>query len=115
MSGYSLVRKIRELEERCSRLGFMMCASRHGHGDVVALIPKDEDSLPIYSRDVELFVGTVEQLEIWILGIAWARDYDRMLNLSNDTKRERKEQDERNRKLVNILRSGDSKLRSSDG
>jgi hypothetical protein len=108
MSGYSIVRKIRDLEERCDRLGFIMCSSRHAfHGDVVALIPKD-GSLPIYSRDAELFVGTLDQLEVWIRGIVWARDYDRMMfGKSHDKNRERKEQDERNRKLVSILRSGE--------
>lgn len=108
MSGYSLIRKIRDLEERCDRLGFMMCPSRHAfHGDVVALIPKD-GSLPIYSRDAELFVGTLDQLEVWIRGITWARDYDHMMfGKSHDKNRERKEQDERNRKLVSILRSGE--------
>ncbi len=104
MAGYSLVRKIHELEERCNRLGFIMCHSRHGYGaDSVALQPKDEDSLPIYTRDAELFVGTLETLEVWIRGVEWAREYDRMLKLSDSAKRERKEQDERNRKLVRLL------------
>lgn len=105
MSGYSLIRRIHELEERCDRLGFMMCSSIHGYGDVVAVVPKDEDSLPIYSRDAELFVGTIEHLEVWIRGIAWAHDYDRMLfGKSHDKNRERREQDERNRRLVRILK-----------
>lgn len=104
MAGYSFVRKVHELEERCERLGFMMTDSRHGYGDELGIQPKDDDSLPIYSRDAELFVGTLEQLEVWIRGIEWARNYDQMIKLSDKVKRERKEQDERNRRLVKILK-----------
>lgn len=108
MAGYNLLIKIRRLEEECDKLGFLLCHSKHGHhreyGDVVALKPKDQNSLPIYSRDAELFCGTFDDLEVWLRGLQWARDYDRMLfGKSHETKRERKEQDWRNRNLVSIL------------
>jgi hypothetical protein len=108
MAGYSFVRKVHELEERCEKLGFMMAHSRHGltreFGDTVALIPKDDDSLPIYSRDAEFFVGTLETLEVWLRGLEWAREYDRILKVSDTAKRARKEQDERNRRLLRRLK-----------
>ena len=107
MAGYRLILKIRELEERCDRLGFMMCHSRHSYGEFgefVAIKPKDQDAFPIYSRDAEFFVGTIEALEQWLRGLEWARDYDRMLDLSNDKKRARKEQDARNRRMLQQLR-----------
>ena len=108
MSGYSDILFMQRLIHECDGLGFMMAHSKHGNsiknGDVVALRPKDHDALPIYARDAELFVGTLEQLEVWLRGVKWARDYDRMLRLSNDDRRERKEQDERNRKLVRLLK-----------
>ena len=106
--GYSLLTKIRRLEDTCDKLGFMLSHSKHSYhrefGDVVALKPKDQDSLPIYSRDAELFVGTFDQLETWLQGLVWARDYDRMLfgNL-HEAKRSRKEQDYRNKTLVRML------------
>jgi hypothetical protein len=110
MSGYNTVLKIRRLEEECEGLGFMFAASRHGSylgNDVISLKPKDQDSLPVYSRDAELFVGTVEELEIWLQGLAWARNYDRMLfGLRHDRNRERKEQDERNRQLMKMIATG---------
>ncbi len=106
MSGYNLILKIRRLEHQCERLGFMMCENKNGYrsqiGDVVAIKPRG-DSLPIYARDADLFVGTLDELELWLNGIHWAREYDRMLRLSDDKKRERKEQDERNRKLATAL------------
>jgi hypothetical protein len=55
-----------------------------------------------------LFVGTLESAEQWMNGISWARDYDRMLDLSNDLKRSRKEQHERNRRLLKTIK--DSKI-----
>lgn len=108
MSGYGLIQKIRKLEEECDKLGFMMCHSKYGHfrelGDVVAIKPKDETVLPIYSHDAELFCGTISDLEVWLRGVQWARDYDRMLfGKTHESKRERKEQDYRNQKLVSLL------------
>lgn len=108
MSGYNTVLKIRRLEEKCNQLGFMFCHAKHYHhefGDVIALKPKDIDSLPIYSRDAELFIGTLEELEYWVRGVEWAREYDNMLNVSNSKKREDKEQLVRNRKLFSILKN----------
>jgi len=111
MSGYNLIQKIRKLEDQCDRLGFTMAHSRHGYsrefGDVVALKPKDQDSLPIYARDAELFIGTINELEVWLRGLEWARDYDRMLSLSNEKKRERKEKDWRNQRLLTIIKNGE--------
>jgi len=109
MSGFYLVQKIRKLEYECDKLGLVMCSSRYGtvNGkiDCVAVRPKDRDSLPIFARDAEMFVGTLDQLEYWIEGVRWARNYDRMLMGNNiDTKRERKEQDYRNKQLVRALK-----------
>lgn len=73
-------------------------------GDTVALKPKDADSLPIYSRDAEVFVGSLTDLQYWLRGVEWARDYDRMIKVSDDKKRDRKEQDLRNRQLLKTLR-----------
>lgn len=110
MSGYNTVLKIRRLEKELDELGLQMGNSKHGNyrqefGDIVALFPKDINSLPIYSRDAELFVGTIEDLEIWLKGVNWARQYDQMLGVSDKKKRDRKEQDERNRQLVQVLKN----------
>jgi len=109
MSGYHTILLIRRLEEEIDKLGLRMGHSKHGNfqhefGDVVALFPK-EDALPIYSRDAEIFVGTLEQLQWWLRGFQKAREYDRMLmGQSNEKKRERKEQDYRNRELLEKIK-----------
>lgn len=110
MSGYNLVRKVKYLETECDRLGFIMCHARmysKEFGDVVALKPKDSESLPVFSRDAEVFVGTLSELESWLMGLEWARRYDRMLfGVKHDKNRERKEQDLRNKQLMKIIKEG---------
>lgn len=112
MAGYALLLRIRRLEEQCAQMGFRMAHSKHGYarefGDVVALYPA-EDALPVYSRDAELFVGTFDDLERWLQGVEWAQRYYKMLRLVDDKKVARKEQDERNRRLVAVLTGESSK------
>lgn len=107
MSGYSLILKIERLKEKADKLGFMLCYPRfrnHDAVDMVGIKPKDNDSLPIYARDTEFFYGTIDELESWFMGVEWARNYDEYLKVSTPAKRERKEQDERNRQLVRMLK-----------
>ena len=107
MSGYNLIRKVKYLEEECDKLGFRIGHAKLFHeefGDVVALTPRD-DCLPVYSRDAEVFVGTIEALEHWLQGLHFARKYDSMLMGKNfDAQRQRKEQDYRNRQLLNKIK-----------
>ncbi len=110
MAGYQAVIELRKLEERIDKLGFRMGfpKTRWGEefGDQVALMPKD-DCLPIYSRDAELYIGTLEGMRVWLTGFEKAREYDRMLmGKSVETKRERKEQDYRNQQLMRTIKEG---------
>lgn len=110
MSGYNDVLRLRRVEKECNELGFRLAHPKWSgdqHGSLVAVLPKDEYSVPIFSRDAELFVGTIEQLEHWLNGIDWARKYDSLLKVSDNKKRARKEQDYRNQQLARILK-GDS-------
>jgi hypothetical protein len=109
MAGWSVIQKIRSLEEKADCLGMRFAASKYDnhYGEHVALVPKNLNSLPIYCRDAELFAGTLEAAEYFIRGIEWARNYDRMVIANDiDKKRERKEQDERNRILLRTLKDG---------
>jgi hypothetical protein len=75
-------------------------------GDVLALKPRHE-CLPIYSRDAELFVGTIQDLERWIQGFHFARKYDSMLfGNKYDNQRDRKEKDYRNKQLLEMVKTG---------
>jgi len=109
MSGWNTIRLIRRLETQADKLGMKFAAYKYDNefGANVALIPKDDNTLPIYTRDAQFFSGTLEGAENWMQGVEWARDYDRMVIAKDmDTKRERKEQDERNRILLRTLKDG---------
>jgi hypothetical protein len=107
MAGWNTIQTIRRLEERAELLGMRFTAYKHEdvYGENVALVPLDLAALPIYSRDAVLFAGSLESADKFMQGVLWARDYDRMLKISDVAKRERKEQDERNRQMVKLLKS----------
>ena len=111
MVGYNTILKIERLREQADKFGFKFCYPKYGllqdTVETLGLMPKDADSLPIYSRDAQCFEGTVDQLEIFLRGIEWARNYDRLLKLSTDEKRVQKEQDFRNKQLCKILKDED--------
>jgi hypothetical protein len=112
MAGYNLIRRIRQLEENLDTLGLALQQSKHHYrsdvSDVVAVVPKDQDSLPLYNREAELFVGTIEQLEYWLSGIVWSRNYDTMLfGKTIDKNRLKKEQGYRHKMLVRKLKESD--------
>ena len=109
MTGWNTLRKIQVLKERADLLGMKFAQYRHNdyNEDNVALIPKDQDSLPIYTRDAILFAGSLESADQFMQGVMWAREYDRMtVDRNIDTKRVRKEQDERNRQMLKTLKDG---------
>ena len=109
MSGWNTIQTIRKLEQRADLLGMKFTAYRHDDRWVenIALVPKDRDALPIYSRDAEMFVGSLEHADSFMQGVLWAREYDRMtIDRNLDKKRERKEQDERNQQLAKTLKDG---------
>ena len=110
MSGWNTIQRIKHIEEQVDKLGFKFSKSKHSdwsedHG-ALSLVPKDHEALPIYSRDAELFVGSLERLEDWLAGVRWAREYDSMLKLSDEKKRAAAEQKERNRQLMRTLKEG---------
>jgi hypothetical protein len=111
MAGYQSVIEVHRLEERIDRLGFRMGHPKHGgysneYGDQVALFPKD-DCMPIYSRDAELYIGTLEGLRVWLDGWEKLQQYHRMLLGKNFEKQVlRKEQDYRNERLMTIVKEG---------
>jgi hypothetical protein len=110
MSGWNTIQRIRRMEEEIDKLGFKFKQPKHGDWErqeqSISLVPKDSTVLPIYSRDAELFVGSLETLETWLHGVRWAREYDMMLRLSDDDKRSRAEQKERNKNLMRTIKEG---------
>lgn len=113
MSGYHTILRMRRLEQDVAKLGFMFSYPKHRYGDeqdMVALKPLDSDSVPIYSRDAEIFCGTLEQLEVWLRGVEWARDYDMLLRVSDDKRRLKFEGAERARQAEQRKRQEQKKI-----
>lgn len=110
MSGWNTIQRIKRMEMDIDKLGFKFKQPKHGDWDQqersISLVPKDAESLPIYSRDAELFIGSLETLETWLHGVRWAREYDMMLRLGDDNKRAKAEQKERNKNLMRTIKEG---------
>jgi hypothetical protein len=113
MSGIRVVRKIRDIELELDRLGLQLAESKYWHStddvDIVAVVPKG-DGVPVYSRDAEVFVGTLEAVEHWIAGVLWDRRYLTMSGIK-EKQIHRKEQDIRNKQLVEILKQSETKAK----
>ena len=116
MAGFETVQIMRDFEKTCYDLGFEISKSTY-NPQGIALTARD-DCFPHYSRDAELFSGSIEEALLWLKGFTWAREYDVMLKLSNDKKRNEQEQKERNRQLMRSIKTGRNvkgNLSSHDG
>jgi hypothetical protein len=107
MSGYNTILKVRRFEERVHGLGLRIGHPRYvnysADSDMLSLMPRDHE-WPLYSRDTELFIGTIDSATSWLDGLDLARNYDDMLRMGSRTKRERKEQDYRNKELLKTIK-----------
>ena len=111
--GYETILRIRRIEEQATDLGFRFANAKHfsqSYGDRICLMPATDVALPIYTRDAEIFSGTLDDVRIFLRGIEWARDYDRMLKVSNFKTRAKKEQDVRNDSLLRALKAEAKKV-----
>ena len=85
-----MIERIDRVRASVDRLGFRMGKSPyHAAADIdtITLYPKD-DCLPVYSRDAALFTGTLLDLERWLSGLDWARQYDSYLGAMTEKRRE---------------------------
>lgn len=99
--GFNDIRRIKDAEELANTLGFKFASAHYLNG--ISLQPID-DSLPLYARDASLFAGSLADIRAFTEGVAWAKSYYTMLNLINDGKISRKEQDVRNKQLVKVIK-----------
>ena len=119
--GWDDVQRMKRVEAKAEELGFKFSSANYNYGNssnisYICLKPK-EDCLPHYSRDADVFIGTLEEINTWLTGVEWARSYEELLKLSNNKKRSEKEQSERNRQLLRTIKTGrkvDGIIGSSD-
>lgn len=106
MTGYSTYTRFQRIEAQAKQLGFRLGNPKHDRWgasepgvDQVALYP-DGEALPIWNRDAEIFTGTFSQVEVFLAGWARAQQYDMILRLSDDKKRKKYEDKERERQRL---------------
>jgi hypothetical protein len=108
--GYHDVSRIKRVEEHLNKLGFEISAGRsytvNGMEDTAITLVPIGNELPHYSRDASIFIGRWRDVEGFLLGVQWARRYDETLKLSDTKKRSRKEQDIRNKQLMEVIKKG---------
>ena len=124
MSGYSTYTRFQRIEAQAKQLGFRLDNPKHGHWggsgdtDQVALFP-DEEALPIFSRDAEIFVGTFGQVETFLTGWVRAQQYDAILGTVDDKRRKKYEDRElarqaeqrkraEQKQMIAVLRASDA-------
>lgn len=106
MTGFSTIRLLNRLTQDLDRTGFELTQSKHG-GDQLAVRPTREH-YPIYNRDAELFVGTLEEVDVWLMGFKLARQYDCLLtDKTIETVRVRAEKDFVNKNLIDKIKDSD--------
>ena len=103
--GFDTIQRIDILENQLKNFGMKIGMPRYAKNDRISVFPLD-DELPVYSRDAELFIGTLEDIECWFLGFQAARMYDSLLGVSDDKKRAKKEQSLKNKELLNMIKTG---------
>jgi hypothetical protein len=95
--GMNMIERIEQVRELADFFGFMLGRRpHHAFGDdidVIALYPKG-DRLPTYSRDACLFVGNLLDVENFLEGIRWSRNYDQMIGATTDQRRKQFEDKE---------------------
>lgn len=106
--GWNTVQKIKRVEDMANKMGFEFSVGSNHYsdlGDSIHLIPIG-DALPHYRRGAEIFSGSIEDIGTWLEGLQWARNYDEMLRVSNEKKRTEREQVERNKQLLQMVKTG---------
>jgi hypothetical protein len=79
------VQLLERVVEGLQKLGFKMKPTKYGYGGrtLVGVYPL-EDKNPLYSRDAEVFTGTMEEIAVWMRGVNSRNDYLTMLKATSE-------------------------------
>lgn len=80
------VQLLNKVVDGLSKLGYYVKATKHSYQDkrcLVGVYPL-EDKNPLYSRDAELFTGTMEEIVCWMRGINHRNEYLSMLKATTE-------------------------------
>ena len=79
------VQLLNTVVEGLEKIGFKIMPSKYGYGGrtSVGVYPL-QDKNPLYSRDAEVFTGTMEQISCWMRGVSHRNDYLLMLKATTE-------------------------------
>jgi|688.fasta_scaffold04955_38 hypothetical protein len=108
VAGWQLLKSFRDVEERANKIGLKFAPSKYSgmEFDTIALMPLDEH-LPVYNREAEIFAGTLQDIDKWLRGVEWARNYDDIMKVSTHDKRQTAESKYQQRELLKVIREGE--------
>ena len=103
---------LKRVEDRLKFLGYQMTSSRWGTGEI-GVQPLD-DRNPLYSRDAQVFSGTIDQIACWLTGLEHQDGYLKMLKATSSKKIKSLEEKYvtklRHQALVDAISDPDKKL-----
>lgn len=82
---WNSIQQIESVKLRLSNLGYKMLPARYYQDGTIGVYPAD-DKNPLYSRDAEVFCGTVEDITAWVRGLEHQLGYLKMLKATTDKK-----------------------------
>lgn len=98
--GMNMIERIDSVRELADFFGFSLGRTPYNttfggndNIDNIALYPKG-DCLPPYSRDACLYTGNLNEVENFLDGIRWARQYDKMIGSCTEQRRQQYEDKE---------------------
>lgn len=106
--GYDTIKKIRQIEECAAALGFKVTAPElyYSGRDFATLRPLN-DELPSYSRDATMFTGTFQEIDVWLRGVEWNKQYlINIIKVTTDATIDKKENQVRQQQLLDMIKSG---------
>jgi hypothetical protein len=107
VAGWQLLKSFRDVEERANKIGLKFAPSKYSgmEFDTIALMPLNE-YLPIYNREAEVFAGTLQDIDKWLRGVEWSRNYDDLMKVSTHEKRKVAEEKYKQREFLKAIQDG---------
>ena len=107
VAGWQLLKSFRDVEERANKIGLKFAPSKYSgmEFDTITLMPLNE-YLPIYNREAEVFVGTLQDIDKWLRGVEWSRNYDDLMKVSTHEKRKVAEEKYKQREFLKAIQDG---------
>lgn len=102
--GMATIEKINRVQARAKQLGFSFVKDPISNTDTIALAVIQE-TLPALVNDCIVFTGSLNEVDAFTRGLAWARHYDTLLGLKTTQRRAASEKKMRDRQFLKLFNS----------